>query len=182
MKSQEVADRYATAVYELGKEEGILEDLLEELEEVGEVVQKHEDMAAFLEHPLIPEKRKYNLIEEIFGPTFRNETLNFLKLLVKNHRESYLSYICSRVRDIWAEREDVLRVEIITPPEFDTSGLEDRVSRELEELSGKKVLVTGLSTDEELIGGLKLRVGDKVLDGSVESRLDQLRESLLKGG
>ena len=181
MKSIEVADRYAQAVYELGKEEGILDDLQSDLGKVNEVINSNEDFFPFLIHPLVPDKDKQNVLEEIFGETIRREAMNFLKLLVQKDREDYLPLIYKRVKKIRMDQDEIVEVEIAYPPGFDREGVVSRVEENLGEILDREIWITQVTEDEELIGGVRLKIGERVLDGSVQGRLEGLREFVLGG-
>ena len=181
MKSIEVADRYAQAVYELGKEEGILDDLQSDLGEVNEVINSNEDFFPFLIHPLVPDKDKQNVLEEIFGETIRREVMNFLKLLVQKDREDYLPLIYKRVKKIRMDQDEIVEVEIAYPPGFDREEAVSRVEENLGEILDREIWITQVTEDEKLIGGVRLKIGERVLDGSVQGRLEGLREFVLGG-
>lgn len=182
MKSVEVADRYAKALYELGVEEGILERLREDLDEVNRTISSNDYLLSFLIHPLIPDKDKQGILEQVFGESLSRETLNFLKLLVTKDREDYLQLIYKRLGKIRRDAEEIIEVEITIPPGVAEDGIEETVKQRLGEITDKAVHVSGVKVDKELIGGIRLQVGDQIIDGSLRSRLDDLREFLLEGG
>lgn len=182
MKSVEVADRYAQAIYELGVEEGILEKLQSDLDEVSQIINSNDYLLPFLVHPLVPEKDKRKILEDVFGDSLLRETLNFLKLLVNKGREDYLPLIYKRLGKIRRDEEEIIEVKITVPPRPGEDGIEEMVKDRLGEITGKAVHVTEIEVDEDLISGIRLQVGDQVIDGSVRSRLEELREFLLEGG
>jgi F-type H+-transporting ATPase subunit delta len=181
MKSIEVADRYAQAVYELGKEEGILDDLQSDLEKVNQVIDSNEDFFPFLIHPLVPDKDKQNLLEEIFGGFVCREAMNFLKLLVQKDREDYLPLIFKRVKKIRMDQDEIVEVEVAYPPGFDRDEVMNRVEKNLEEILDREIWITEVTEDDELIGGVRLKIGERVIDGSVQGRLEDMREFVLGG-
>jgi len=181
MKSIEVADRYAQAVYELGKEEGILDDLQSDLEKVNQVIDSNEDFFPFLIHPLVPDKDKQNLLEEIFGEFLCREAMNFLKLLVQKDREDYLPLIFKRVKKIRMDQDEIVEVEVAYPPGFDRDEVINRVEKNLEEILDREIWITEVTEDDELIGGVRLKIGERVIDGSVQGRLEDMREFVLGG-
>lgn len=181
MKSIEVADRYAQAVYELGKEEGILDDLQSDLEKVNQVIDSNEDFFPFLIHPLIPDRDKQELLDEVFGEFVSREAMNFLKLLVQKDREDYLPLIFKRVKKIRMDQDEIVEVEVAYPPGFDREEVVNRVEKNLEEILDREIWITEVTEDDELIGGVRLKIGERVIDGSVQGRLEDMREFVLGG-
>ena len=181
MKSTEVADRYAQALYNLGNEEGTLDELFGELTSVRSIVLENDEFRTYLEHPLIPKEGKVELIDEVFGGQLGRQTLNFLHLLVDKGREDYLVFIVDRLGSIRSREEGILDVRIHTPEEFGGDGLQEEVESRLGEILDKKVFVRDVITDPDLIAGIKLELPDRYVDGSVKARLRQLRDFVLEG-
>lgn len=181
MKSIEVADRYAQAVYELGKEEGVLDVLQSDLEEVNKVINTNDDFFLFLSHPLVSDEDKRALLEEIFGEYLSREGMNFLKLLVDKDREDYIPLIYKRVKKIRMDQDEIVEVEVIYPPDFDREEVVSRVESNLRKILDREVWITEVTEDEDLIGGIRLKVGERVIDGSVQGSLKGLREFILGG-
>ncbi|MFB6215180.1 MAG: ATP synthase F1 subunit delta [Candidatus Bipolaricaulia bacterium] len=181
MKSIEVADRYAQAVYELGREEGILDVLQSDLKEVNEVIGTNDEFLPFLIHPLVSNEDKRALLEEIFGESLSREAMNFLKLLVGKDREDYIPLIYERVKKLRMDRDEIVEVEVTFPPSFDREEVVNRVESNLREILDREVWITEVAEDEDLIGGVRLKVGERVIDGSVRGSLEGLREFILGG-
>jgi len=182
MKSVEVADRYAQALYELGVEEDKLDRIQEDLNEVSQLVDANGYLMDFLVHPLVPNEDKEGVLEEILGESLLRETLNFLKLLVNKDREDYLPLIYERLRKIRRDEQEIIEVEITVPPDLDRDEVEGEVKSRLDSLLNKSVYVTDVTEDPDLIGGIKLKVGEQIIDGSVQGELEGLREHILEGG
>ncbi|MFP3953578.1 MAG: ATP synthase F1 subunit delta [Candidatus Acetothermia bacterium] len=182
MKSTEVADKYAEALYEIGKEEGRLDEFVEELDALTEIVTANETFLHFLTHPLVPDGDKVRLIDRVFGSDLSGDIRNFLRVLVSRDREGYIDLIQERFHKLRREKEDILEVEVKVPAGFSREGLSEKIEERLEERTGRTVQVTSLTEEEGLIGGAKLSIGDKVIDGSVKGQLEDLREFVLEGG
>ncbi|MFP4135961.1 MAG: ATP synthase F1 subunit delta [Candidatus Acetothermia bacterium] len=182
MKSVEVADRYAEALYELGSEEGKLDQLQGDLAEVARLVDSNDQLMDFLIHPLVPNEDKESMLDEILGESVLRETLNFLKLLVNKDREDYLPLIYERLRVIRRDEEEIIEVEITVPPDLDGGEIAEEVKGRLEEIMEKSVFVTQIREDAGLIGGIRLKVGEHIIDGSVQGEIRGLREHILEGG
>lgn len=182
MKSVEVADRYAEAIYELGVEEGKLDEIQGDLTEVSRLIDSNDQLMDFLVHPLVPNEDKEGLLDEILSDALLRETMNFLKLLVAKDREDYLPLIYKRLRKIRRDKEEIVEVEVTVPPDLDGGRIADKVKNRLEDMMEKSVYVTEVTEDAGLIGGIKLKVGEQIIDGSVLGELKGLREHILEGG
>ncbi len=182
MKSIEVADRYSEALYELGKEEGILDGIQTDLGEVDRVLEENDVFFTFLTHPLVPNEDKKGILDDVFGESLLQETRNFLKLVVEKDREDYLPLIYDRLRKIRRDEEEIVEVEVTLPPDFSGEDIVEEIERRLTDIVDKPVQITDVSQDEDLIGGIRLKVGEQVIDGSVRARLEGLRDYVIEGG
>jgi len=172
--AREIARSYAEALYELGAEAGKVKQVERDLRRAAELTLESE-LHLVLRHPLVPRKDKLDLAEEIFAgldPYVRN----LLLLLVERGRIAYLGEIVAELRRLREEKEGLLHVQVDTPYPLD--GLLERIRERLEELTGRKVLVEE-RLDRDLIGGIRIRMGDLVLDGSVRAQLERLRDALV---
>lgn len=177
MREREIAHSYAEALYELGAEAGNTERLEEDLRYGWELFSGSELYQA-LRHPLIPKGEKLALVREIFAglePYVRN----LLLLVVERGRVAYLGEILQEFIELREEREGLAHVQVSTPYPLD--GLRDLIKEKLEEITGREILVEE-RLDRSLIGGIRIRMGDLVLDGSVRAQLERLREELLEEG
>jgi F-type H+-transporting ATPase subunit delta len=171
-----IARVYATALYEAALEGGRVEEVRRDL---GEFVQAAET-SADLRHVLVTDeisdpKKKEVLLELTEGgePMLRN----LLCLMVDKSRESELDGIYRAFVGLVEKAQGLVHVEIVTavplPPELQET-LRSKIASSL----GKTVELK-LSVDKELLGGLRLRIGDRIADASVRHRLERLRESLI---
>ncbi|HIC96113.1 TPA: ATP synthase F1 subunit delta [Candidatus Bipolaricaulota bacterium] len=178
MKLKEVAYSYASALWELGAEEGRmrLDRLEEDLQYSWRVLSLSEfELLRALRHPLIPKRDKLMLVREVFSE-LDELVRNLLLLLVERGRVAYLGGILEEFRRLREEREGLIRAVVFSP--FPLGELRGAIRGRLEELTGKEVRLEE-RLDRSLIGGVKIKMGDLVLDGSVRAKLEQLCEELL---
>jgi len=183
MKSTEVADRYAQALYDLGEEEGISRELGDDLQLVRETVEENEQLRLFLRHPIVPNRDKKEVLERLFGSEANERTLNFLYLLVEKGREDYLELICDRFEEIRIEEQNLVRARVYVAPGFDGKGeeaIKEDLREQLEERLDKQVLIGDVVQDESLIAGIRVEIGDRIIDGSLRSRMEKLRNFMLE--
>jgi F-type H+-transporting ATPase subunit delta len=175
-----IAARYAGAVYELGVEGGNLPRLAEEFGALAASYQGVPELRAALESPIVDERARRALLEELatrmgLGPITRNT----VGLLASRHRLSLLPYVARALNRLSDERSGVARAQVTSAAPLPVAFLE-RLAAELSRSTGKRVIVEH-EVDPSLIGGVVTRVGDRVIDGSVKSRLATLRRGLLAG-
>jgi len=182
MKSTEVADKYAEALYELGKEGEKLDEIIEDIDSIARTVSEASDFTPFLTHPLVPNTDKIAILERVFGGKVSQQSINFLKILVERDREDYLQLISERLHKIRMDREEIIEVKVSVPPRFFHDGLKGEVHERLSSITDRSVKVTEISREEGLIGGMKLTIGEKVIDGTIRGQLEELREFILEGG
>lgn len=175
MRAREIAYSYAAALYELGAEAGETERLEEELRYAWELISGTELYRA-LRHPLVSKDEKLDLVREAFaglGPLVRN----LLLLVVERGRVRYLGEILQEFIELREEHEGLVHAQIYSAYPLD--GLRDQIRAKLQEITGREVLLEE-RLDRGLIGGIKLTMGDLVIDGSVRAQLERLREELLE--
>lgn len=171
-----VSRRYARALFEIGQEQGALEDIERELAAVDATIAGEKEAREALFHPLIPVEEKVQLVERLFKGRVGTVTLNFLKLLVEKKRERYLSSILAEYRDLVAKAKRILQVEAVfarEPKPAVVAGIKERLTA----VTGSQIDLR-VAVEPRLIGGVVLRVGDKRLDGSIRTRLEVLRQRI----
>jgi ATP synthase F1 delta subunit len=104
--------------------------------------------------------------------------VNFLELLAERHRMPALFRIRRIFDGLWAEENKLLPVTVTSATELD-DGLVDEIGKRIEEQTGRRVELSS-NVDPDVLGGLKVRVGNMVLDATVRNRLEQLRKQVAK--
>ena len=175
---REVAHSYATALYELGAEEGParLDRLERDLERAWERIRGSELLPA-LRHPLITKREKLELLRAVFGGELDEYVLNLLLVAAERGRIMHIPAILEEFRGLREERERLLYVTVETPYPLD--GLREEIATRLAALTGREVRLRE-ELNKELIGGVRLHLRDYVLDGSLAAQLERLREQLLR--
>ncbi len=171
-----VARRYATALFGMAEKRSEIDAVTTDLNLVVETVDSSRELQGVLQHPRLPKEKKRAVIEGVFGGKVRPDVVNFLFLLVEKGR-------CALLTDI--HKEFGRRVD-----EYSGQADAEAVSAVPLSTSQKQALETALAArfgvrvrlatrvDEHILGGLVVRVGDKLIDGSVAARLQSLSEQL----
>jgi len=168
--------RYAEAFLEYAKESIGVERALEELKEVKNILRDEPDFKELIEYPAINYAEKCGVVDRTFTGGFSQETRNFLKLLLKKGRIEKFHSIAEYARIRYAHGEKV-RASLYTSYLMDTRTMETFKGAVEKKLNAKLQLYVNL--DPDMLGGVRLVIGNKILDGSVRKRFDDVKRKLL---
>lgn len=178
-----LANVYATSLFELasaaGGEEKILE-IADELEQITELARSDRAFREFLASPIIDTKKRGESIRQIFRDAVTDLTLRFLLVLNEKGRLGHLDPIAVAYDHIVQEKFGKIEVSVYTPAPLGPDQMEGIRSRVREALSKEPVLHP--YTEPSMIGGLKLRIGDQLIDGSVAGQLRRIRQRMMTDG
>jgi ATP synthase F1 delta subunit len=171
----EIARVYADALFEAAKEKDKLEEIHSELDEFADFMDESNDMRVFFFSPYFSSDEKRAAIgETVSGAS--EEFVNFLELLAEKHRMPVVFLIRKRFDELWAEENKRLEVTLTSAIELDQSVV-DQVGKEVERQTDRTIDMQA-EVDPDILGGLVLRVGNRVLDASLRSKLDRLRKEV----
>ncbi|MEZ4240798.1 MAG: ATP synthase F1 subunit delta [Myxococcota bacterium] len=177
--SDAAARRYAQALIELAEDAGAIDRVGTDLERVAEALSAHDaQLGDALSSPVFTVEERRKVLDAVL-PKLEVHPLvdNVLHLANDKHRMGLVPKIVDAYRAMADERAGRVRVTVQTAEPL-TAQLETEVRQALEKLTGRTV-VLHTEVDESLIAGLVARVGDKVYDSSLRTRLQQMRQSLL---
>lgn len=171
-----VASRYSTALFEAGKELDKVDIFYKELKVLEEVLENEEEFFQVLGHPKISKREKKELTEEIFGDKISQELKNFLFILIDKNRQGNFLEIVKIYEELYLDYKGIVKVLATTaiPMEEDAK---TRLSKVLGEKLNKKVEITN-EIDELTIGGIKLEMEGKLIDGTIQGKLDSMARAL----
>ena len=175
MPSGASAKRYAGAVFEIARENGEIEGWLDDL---GVLVREvdNADIAAYLDAPQVSIERKTELVKGAFGDAVGPLAVNLLLVLASRGNASLIRGIAEEYQQIVDADRGIERAEVVSAVQLDRQQLDD-ISSLLKTVSGKEVTVAD-RVEPDILGGLIVRVGDRVMDGSTRTRLQKMRKSL----
>jgi F-type H+-transporting ATPase subunit delta len=168
-------DGYAAAVLSVARAEGDQSGLSDQLFQVAQAIDGSEELRDALTNPRIPFDRKKAIVDDLLGTRTSAVVVNVVELLVANGRTGEMGEIARRALDLAAASEEAVVAEVRSAVELDAATL-DRLTAKLEAVTGKNIQPTVI-VDPKLVGGVVAKVGDTVFDGSVASRLQELREA-----
>ena len=169
------ARRYAQAVFEIAVESDELERWLDDLTLLADSI-TNEEFRQTLSAPRVTMAQKERVIREGLGSSVGPLALNLMCLLASRGQVQVLPGIADRYQEMLDAHQGVERAEVVSAVSL-TDGQRDQVTRMLNDLSGKDVRLT-TRVDPEILGGLVIRVGDRVMDGSARTRLQNMRREL----
>jgi F-type H+-transporting ATPase subunit delta len=176
-----VARRYANALVELGTELGQLDALVEEMTAAAASYEASPELQAALENPLFPLEVKKNILGELAQSIGLGQTAkNAVFLLNDRRRMRVLPAIAQLLRELNDKKKGLLRAEVVTASPLSDSYF-TRLQQQLERMTGRKVAIDKRE-DPSLIAGVITRIGDTVYDGSLRSRLHEIKHALTEGG
>ena len=170
-----IARPYAVAAYKLGKEQKALAKWSDMLGFATQVANDTK-MQAYINDPKVVASDLQATFLKVCGDKLNENAQNLIKVLVEYGRLSILPAITNAFEELKAQDEGVLEAQIIAATKLSVAETKDLVKR-LEEKFGKKVEAT-VSVDTEIIGGIKIIVGDTVIDASVKNQLQNLAYTL----
>lgn len=168
------AKRYVQAIVEIAREKQTFEAWERDLQQLGAAA-SDEDFATFLQNPSVQGAEKIKAVDIVLRDA-QPEVRNLAHLLVERQRAGLIPDIVEAFNEAVLAERGIVVADVTTAEQLDESMQAD-VRERIGTLLGKKVELR-LHTDPEIIGGLIARVGDEVIDGSVQTRLRQLRSRL----
>lgn len=174
------ATRYASSLIQLGIERNELEVIAADISLLGNTIDASHDLVLFLRSPIINKARKKEALNTIFKDKISSVTSSFLEILVKKGRESTIVDVVRAFKKLYNDHCGIIEVEITTASELDESQ-KNSLSQSLSKRTGKKIVLM-TKIDKSVKGGIKARIDDTVIDGTIEYKLEQLRNTLLVKG
>lgn len=178
-----LAKVYARSLFELAMDAGGTEKLMEvadELEQICELAREDKKMNLFLTSPVVDVKARGKALSAIFTNRITDLTLKFLLVLNNKGRLDRLESIETAFDQLVQEAFGRIEVDVITPVAIDAE-LIATIKEKISTVLGKEPVLHPY-VDESLLGGIKLRIGDQLIDGSVQTRLRKLSEELKNNG
>ncbi|MBI5577403.1 MAG: ATP synthase F1 subunit delta [Deltaproteobacteria bacterium] len=175
-----LAKRYARALLDIGREERQVRRVLGEVDRFAALLSEVPALREALEASHINGRDKLAALDAaVSGEGFLPDTANFLRLLIEKGRMSALRQILSELRHLVEELEGIERVEVVSAAPLPGTQ-RDFLKSVLERQTGKRIELEE-KLDPAVLGGMVVKVGSTVYDGSVKTQLSQIRENLRKG-
>jgi len=177
MSNSMVAKRYASALFQIAKEQQILSTVEEELRVVKEVLQYNADLKAVLKSSKLTIDKKKEVIKAAFV-SINAYVLNTLLILIDRHREDEIVEVVDQFIELSNNEMGIAEAEVFSIRPL-TDAERAAISTTFAAKIGKKSLRIENIVDSELLGGVKLRIGNRIYDGSLRGKLNRLERKLL---
>jgi len=178
MRETTVARSYAEALLELAVRESAVDEYADELGRLADLLRTEETFRLFLETPRIDASEKKRVLRDVFGGKLPERLLRFLLLVIDKRRQRLLPQMVEEFSDLADEHFGRLKVEITTAMEPDEA-VKERLRERLSRAFDREVLPR-YRVNPAILGGVVVRVEDRIMDGSIRHRLQGLRRRLLK--
>ena len=175
---EELARVYARSLFEVAREHGKLDELREQLGQFADALNENRELAVFFFSPYFSTKEKQEALGRILDGADES-LLNFLSLLIENHRMPVIFRIRQEYERLWEEENRMLPVEVTSAIELDEATTES-LGKRIGERTGRKVTLAA-RVEPDILGGIVVRVGNSILDASIRNRLEQLRRHVAQG-
>ena len=176
MRDETVARNYGETLFELARRHDALEAFEDGVEAVATLLDENPEVRLFLETPRIPDEEKKEVVRRVFGDALPRPLLNFLLVTVDKRRQRLLRQMAREFRALVDEHEGRTHVEVTVARELD-EGAVDEVGRRLSEMLDTDA-IPHVRVKPRILGGIVIRTGDTVYDGSIRRRLEGMRRRL----
>ena len=169
-----IANRYASALYELATESKNVDAVLKDLEFLQKGMKENKDFKLLVKSPLIASDEKQKIMEKILSKQLSDKlTTNFLKIISNNKRFDHLSSIISQFMNINAQKRGNVLADVTSADEL-SDKQKNEINDQLKSTLGEK-LSLNFKVDKKIIGGLIIKVGSKMIDSSLASKINKLK-------
>ncbi len=175
-----IEKRYAEALINIASEQKAIEEYRQDLSSIAYVFEKNDSIREFFKNPEIKAEIKKDTVKKIFSESVKGHLIEFLMLLLDKGRIGLLPGICSEFEELADKKENILHIIIASPMEPEKKQI-DSLCEKYRLMYNARSVKASVEIDPGLIGGLRVIIRDKVMDGSVEGRLESLKEFIMGG-
>lgn len=177
MNESKISVRYAKALFSSGKENNVLDVLKKDIGLLYQGINEIPELQFIIQSPVIRAKKKMRLFEEAYKNIFCELTFTFIRLVLENRREEYLSGMARYFLDLLKIEQNIQSAEFVS-----AISINEKIRKSIVQLIAKKfkAQVDLLElVDKRIIGGYILRVGDQQIDASISSKLNRIKKELI---
>lgn len=173
MKATKIADRYASSFLQYAIDEGVLEEVHEEMKGLAKEIKENKDLRILLNSPVIRSEKKVTVLDRVWGERLNKVTMEMINQACRKGREMYLRGMAERFEELYKKHKNILTAVVRTAVPLDEE-LRQAIIQKVRKEEGQEVDLIE-HVDPELIGGVLLKVGDRQYDGTVLKQLRKLR-------
>ena len=169
-----VSDRYASALFDLAAEKKLVDPVLEDLSNLKNILKDNKELSLVVKSPLITSIDKLNIFESLLKKINANElTSTFLKVIEKNKRFSNLASIITQFMNINSQKRGDVLADITSADELNDDQ-KNNITNQLKSILGDKLSLS-FDVDKNIMGGLIVKVGSKMIDTSLANKINKLK-------
>ena len=169
-----VSDRYASALYDLAAEKKLVDPVVEDLSNLKNILKDNKELSFVVKSPLITSTDKLNIFESLLKKINANElTSTFLKVIQKNKRFSNLASIITQFMNINSQKRGDVLADITSADELNDEQ-KNNITNQLKSILGDKLSLS-FDVDKNIMGGLIVKVGSKMIDTSLANKINKLK-------
>ena len=172
------AKNYADALKELAQDNQIsYDDILKNLECVLEICKTSNDLQNVLNNPSISDETKFSIIDEVFHRDIDKKIVDFIKVLIEKKRFNELDGITEAYKKELDNIKNIQRVDVISAISLNDD-FKNRITEKLQKRLNKDIIANWI-VNEEIIGGLVVKINDDIIDSSLKNKLENLSKNLI---
>ena len=170
--------RYALAYYEVAEEKAKVEQYLQDFRELEKLILTNTDIIQLINNPQISSSRKQELMKDVFKGKVNDDLISFINILIDKKRIHTVSGILSETEKIYLEKKNTVVAKVKTVISLDAAEKEELITK-LKVKYNKNILLEE-ELDDSIIGGVYIKIGDDIIDGTLKYRLNQIHELMMK--
>ncbi|HLS20059.1 MAG TPA: F0F1 ATP synthase subunit delta [Bacillota bacterium] len=176
MREAVVSKRYAEALFELGEEKQLLDTFVEQFRLMKDILTEHEQLFTILKHPQVSVNKKQTMVQEIFKD-FHKYVIHTIQLLVARQRIDLAPAIVDHMNELVNDAKGIAEATVYSVRPL-TDEEQDVLAKKFAKQLHKNSVTFNNIVDPEILGGLRIRIGNTIYDGSVRGKLSRLERTI----
>ncbi len=172
-----VSNTYGEALFELVSEKNTVSSMLEEVSGLQMVLKENKELSVLMNNPKVSRDEREEIVRNVFEGRISEDLLNFLVLLVQKGRYAYVEEILAYFTDRVKEAEGIGTAYVTTAMEL-TPAKKDEIHKKLLATTSYREIEVIYQVDPAIIGGMTVRINDRVVDSSIKTKLDSMERTL----
>jgi len=178
MKNILLARRYAKALFDLAVEDGVIDQVNDDMKLIADVLKENKELRRMLQSPVIPPARKKVVVKKIFEGKIDQRSLTFIDIIIRKGREEQIHDITLQFYESYLDYKNIAIVEVTTAAEIDKE-LRLKMVKLMESKTSKTIQMTE-KINPDIIGGFKLKLNDYQYDASIKQVFVKLHKEFDK--
>ena len=172
-----VTKTYADALFQLAVEENKVDELFSEVTALVDILDSNPDLARIMTHPSVDKNERIDTIKNIFSGRVSAELCGLLHQIVVNNRYEEINGILASFIDSVKEYKKIGVAYVTTPTDL-SDAQKTKIEQKLLDTTDYVKMEMNYAVDKSLIGGMTIRIGDKVIDSSISTKINELAKNL----